>query len=114
MQITNRYDVRVELLERLQDDIKDQITIDLVEENRDEIIDIVSDEIIMPLLDNMVIYYHDCFNIISALGFVSFSDDNMLGIEINDVCTAAFVALYQDVYESGIIYDAVDKVLGIY
>lgn len=50
-------------------------------------------------IENMCIYYSDCFDIIKELNFTDFSaSENELGIDIQNVSQAAFCALWELVY----------------
>lgn len=55
------------------------------------------EEFIHQQLDNEVIYYSDCFDIIKVLNFTNF-EDNIFG-ECKDVCQAAYCALYNLIYD---------------
>ena len=51
-------------------------------------------------IENSVIYYNECFDIIKALQFTSFgANDNDLGIDCKDVSQAAYCALYELINE---------------
>jgi len=78
----NKYGFLEDLKKDLLNDVKNGYL-----KSEDEIFDFINS-----YLDNMVIYYSDCFAICKALGFTDFTGHE-LG-EINNICQAAYCALY--------------------
>tara|TARA_R110001606_G_C14962406_1_gene602041 strand:+ start:194 stop:505 length:312 start_codon:yes stop_codon:yes gene_type:complete len=81
MSIFNEYN----FLEELEDSIKS--------EQPEDVWEMIHQEI-----DSAVIYYSDCFDIIKALSYTSW-EDNEFG-EINNITQLAFTALYEFVSEN--------------
>ena len=65
------------------------------------------DEFINEIIESEIIYYSDCFDIIKELHFTDF-EDNIFG-ECNNVCQAAFCALYDLIYNESDILQYFDE-----
>lgn len=61
------------------------------------------DQFINEIIDNEVIYYHDCFEICKELNFTHF-DHDIFGT-CTDICQAAYCALYDLIYDESDILD---------
>ena len=83
-------------IEELNQELKDEcLKLSLSGDSEDEIYENLR-TYIDESLENAVIYYNECFDIIKALQFTSFhANDNDLGMRCTDVSKAAYCALYE-------------------
>jgi len=88
----NKYRFIEELKEELT---KECLKLNLSGDSEDEIYESLR-TYIDESLENAVIYYNECFDIIKALQFTNFdAANNDLGIDCKDISQAAFCALYE-------------------
>jgi hypothetical protein len=87
----NKYKFISELKEGLSDQYKELKENDV---NESEAHDFLQ-EYIHTEIEREIIYYSYCCDIISELRFYDFSNNNSLGMEINNISQAAYVALME-------------------
>lgn len=102
-------DIKGDLTEALEEKISVK---ELCEMTEEQLICEVYDEL-ATVLDNKVIYYHECFKIIERLGITDWSHyEEENGGSINNICTLAFCALREFCCEHGIVQEVVEVFIG--
>ena len=62
-------------------------------------------------IDNLCIYYYDCFEIINDLRTFTDFNESDLGAEITNIHQLAFSMLHAELHNDGTIYDLIDEIL---
>ena len=107
MNYSNEFELSNVLTQRVADLINENINYDN-DKDQEEIEDGVNEEY-FSIIEDMIIYYNDQYNIINICrNTFDFNEDNDLGIEIKNVMDLAFVNLYNFINERDILSKGIE------
>ena len=107
MNYSNEFELSNVLTQRVADLINENINYDN-DKDQEEIEEGVNEEY-FSIIEDMIIYYNDQYNIINICrNTFDFNEDNDLGIEIKNVMDLAFVNLYNFINERDILSKGIE------
>ena len=107
MEYSNEFELANVLTQRVADLINENINYDN-DKDQEEIEEGVNEEY-FSIIEDMIIYYNDQYNIINICrNTFDFNEDNDLGIEIKNVMDLAFVNLYNFINERDILSKGIE------
>ena len=107
MNYSNEFELSNVLTQRVADLINENINYDN-DKDQEEIEEGVNEEY-FSIIEDMIIYYNDQYNIINICrNTFDFDEDNDLGIEIKNVMDLAFVNLYNFINERDILSKGIE------